>query len=268
MSEEERLQELYSYNILDTTPEKELNDIVQLASMVCNTPIAQITLIDNKRQWIKASYGMNTTETSRDDSFCTHAIEHPRGILEVEDSHNDERFKNNFFVTGETGIRFYAGAPLVTPKGFVLGTLCVIDRQPGKLSEREKDGLRVLSERVMHYLEVRRINVLLKKQLSYTALKLKIADSNSDDLQDASALLESKYLSALEAIIFSVSHSVRAPITTLEGLIYLLSKHEKWDHETIADYVERIKAIVSELNLYTSNLTRALNGLRNEQNGR
>ncbi len=114
LDEEDRVRELHSYDILDTVPEKELNDIVELASSICNTPIAQITLIDNKRQWIKATFGLSGGSTGH-HSFCNDTIQTPHQLFEVTDSTRDQRFDSNPYVTGDPYICFYAGSPLVTP---------------------------------------------------------------------------------------------------------------------------------------------------------
>ena len=147
--EKNRIDELNRYLILDSLPEKEFDDIVELASTICSTPIAQISIIDSDRQWIKASYGIAAKETARQFSFCSHTLNDPINVLEVPDSMKDDRFKNNPLVLAAPGIRYYAGSPLVTPSGFVLGTLCVIDTKPRKLSDDKKNGLKLLANKVM-----------------------------------------------------------------------------------------------------------------------
>ena len=153
--ETERLATLRNYGVLDTAPEKDSDDLVALAAHICDAPIALITFVDENRQWFKASFGLAVKETSRDVSFCAHAIHQPELFI-VPDATKDERFADNPLVTGEPGIRFYAGSPLVAPDGQVLGTLCVMDRQPRQLTAAQKQALAVLSRHVTARLELRR----------------------------------------------------------------------------------------------------------------
>src|SRR5690242_9502960 len=131
-NETDRLAALYSLNILDSAPEQDFDDIVALASNVCSTPMSLVTLVDMDRQWFKARCGQDLVETSRELSFCAHAIL-GRDLLVVPDATKDARFSDNPTVTVDGGIRFYAGAPLVTTEGYALGTLCVIDNEPRQL---------------------------------------------------------------------------------------------------------------------------------------
>jgi GAF domain-containing protein len=121
VNEQERLQALYEYDILDTIPEKDFDHLTKIASQICNTPISLITIIDSSRQWFKSNYGIDVRETGREYSFCAHAINTPQKIMVVPDSRLDERFADNPFVTGGPRAIFYAGVPLVTEDGYALG---------------------------------------------------------------------------------------------------------------------------------------------------
>src|SRR5882672_2312069 len=153
--EKRRLHVLWQYDVLDTVPEEVFDDLTELAAHICEAPIALITLVDEKRQWFKSKVGLTVAETSRDVSFCGHAIAQSELFI-VADATQDERFADNPLVTSEPGIRFYAGAPLITPDGHALGTLCVIDKVPRELRPDQKNALRVLARHVMTQLELRR----------------------------------------------------------------------------------------------------------------
>ncbi|MEO8450054.1 MAG: PAS domain S-box protein [Gemmatimonadota bacterium] len=150
-----RLQALRQYEVLDTLPDQALDDLTLLAAHICEAPIALISLIDEHRQWFKSKVGLSADETSRDISFCGHAILEP-GLFIVPDTMNDQRFIDNPLVTGDPQIRFYAGVPLVTAAGHALGTLCVLDRVPRELTLIQQDALRVLSRQVIAQLELHR----------------------------------------------------------------------------------------------------------------
>jgi diguanylate cyclase (GGDEF)-like protein/PAS domain S-box-containing protein len=155
-NEAQRLEALQGYNVLDTLPEQDFDDLTLLAQQVCQVPIALISLVDENRQWFKSKVGVSHTETSLDFAFCPYAILNPDEILIVQDAQKDPRFAESPRVTGGPKIRFYAGAPLVTPDGLALGTLCVIDRVPRDLNAEQKTALRALSRIVITQLELRR----------------------------------------------------------------------------------------------------------------
>jgi len=173
MEETQRLKELLDYKILDTPPEKELDDLANIASLACGVPISLLTLVDDKRQWFKSKKGLSVSETLREDSFCQHALHNPDEILVVNDSWEDDRFKDNVLVLSDPHIRFYAGAPLVTPTGNVLGTLCVIDREPRELTDDQKSILKILSEKAINYLNTRKLILEQKENIETNLTKIK-----------------------------------------------------------------------------------------------
>ncbi len=195
-NEKERLQALRQYKVLDTDPELEYDELVQLASEICEVPISLITLIDDDRQWFKAKIGLSLPGTPRDTSFCAHAI-HDEAIMEIEDAQQDERFFDNPLVTGDPNIRFYAGMPLVNPEGFKLGTLCVIDRVPRKLTDLQKKAIATLGRQVVKQLETRLQN---------------------DELNRLSHI-QNKMLSV-------IAHDVRGPLSSLQVLLEFIDPTE------------------------------------------
>jgi anti-sigma regulatory factor (Ser/Thr protein kinase) len=164
-NEAARLEALHRYRILDTEPERSFDDLTLLASHICGTPMALITLVDADRQWFKSRIGVAITETARAVSFCTHAINH-RDLFIVPDARHDERFRDNPLVTGSLEIRFYAGAPLVTPDGHAVGTLCVMDRVARTLSREQLEALTALCRQAEAQLELRRHLVELREALA------------------------------------------------------------------------------------------------------
>ncbi|MHA8068874.1 PAS domain S-box protein [Aquirufa ecclesiirivi] len=164
-NEENRLSALYEYQILDTFAEKEFDKITSLASYICQVPIAIISLVDKDRQWFKSEVGLGAKETTREVSFCQYTIMGDQ-IFEVPNALEDSRFVNSPLVTGNPHIRFYAGAPLTTPDGFQIGSLCVIDQVPRELTKEQRDALTTLSEHVIQTLELRIMNRALKEQVN------------------------------------------------------------------------------------------------------
>ena len=191
--EEERLKTLRSYEILDTGPEQEFDDITLLASRICGTPIAMISLIDENRQWFKSKVGMTESETARDIAFCAHGILQA-DLFVVPDAQADERFATNPLVTGAAKMRFYAGVPLITPDGHALGMLCVTDQVPRELSPEQKTALQALSRQVVTQLELRH----RLAELRQTVLQLNRA---KEELKWKTAFLEAQMNTSPDGIL-------------------------------------------------------------------
>jgi len=168
-NEAERLAALKEYHILDTGAEQSYDDITTLAAHICEVPVAMISLVDEDRQWFKSKVGLEQQQTSRDVAFCAHAILQNEPFI-VRDATKDRRFADNALVTGEPHVRFYAGIPLINPEGLALGTLCVVDHQPRRLSAKQQEALQALSRQVMALLELRRVSARLADALEHVKI--------------------------------------------------------------------------------------------------
>ena len=162
--ERRRLDTLRDYEILDSLPEAVFDNITLLASQICQTPIALISLIDRDRQWFKSRRGIDVSETTRDQALCSTAIKSDARLFEVEDCTRDPAFADNPLVRGDPGIVFYAGAPLEAPDGSRLGTLCVIDRRPRVLTDDQRVALKALAQQVLALIETRKLHRSLVAQ--------------------------------------------------------------------------------------------------------
>lgn len=219
-NEIERLNDLRSYEILDTLPENEYDEITFLASQICGTPISLISLIDENRQWFKSRHGVALEETPRDQSFCGYALKDQDKIMIVRDSRNDERFHDNPLVLGDPNIVFYAGIPLVTPKGNSLGTLCVIDNVPRELDQAQITALKALGNQ-------------LEKLLEYRISLYKLNNSEK----------RLKEINATKNKLFSIiAHDLRGPIGGIKSLLELLiSNFNLSDIKKIQEMLEVIQ---------------------------
>ncbi len=200
INELERLRELNEYSLLDTLPEEDYDNITQLASQICGTPIALITLIDKDRQWFKSSLGLAGTETPRNVSFCAHAILSPEEIMVVPDSREDDRFFDNPLVSGAPQVVFYAGIPLVTNKGFPLGALCVIDSVPHNISREQLKSLKALSTNVVRLFELR------KSKMELEMVQTELQRKNQE----------------LERFASIAAHDLKSPLSNISSIVDLL----------------------------------------------
>ncbi|QHT71052.1 PAS domain S-box protein [Rhodocytophaga rosea] len=211
--EEKRLNALKSYFILDTPPEEELDALTRLAAYICNCPVSLITLIDADRQWIKSKQGMDVTETVLEISFCKFTIKSDQ-MLEVFDATTDERFSSNPMVTGDPHIQYYCGMPLITPEGYRLGSLCVINYKPSQLNSQQKQALQILAGEVMARMELKK----QKKQLELE--KKRLAESENRYRQLIENIEGFIFTHDLNGVILSVNQKMAATLGyTQENLV-------------------------------------------------
>jgi two-component system NtrC family sensor kinase len=248
-NEAERLIDLLSYELLDTECEAAYDDLVRIASAVCDTPIALVSLVDADRQWFKAQVGLDAKQTSRDISFCGHAIE-GKDIFEIPDSQLDERFADNPLVTGEPKIKFYAGVPLINASGHALGTLCVIDKKSRILSGYQREMLLTLSRQVITHFELRKAHIENRDFGEELQRISKIVIDQNDKLRYF------EKLRALHEMSNRVSHEVNNPLASMmlsHAGIKRVTEDEKILKKlaTAEKSAKQIASIVESLKLFT-----------------
>ncbi|MDX1629844.1 MAG: GAF domain-containing sensor histidine kinase [Fulvivirga sp.] len=210
-NEEKRLQELLSYDILNTEVEEDFDNLTKLAAEICGTKIALVSLIDDQRQWFKSACGLNVKETTKEIAFCGHALHQPDQLFLVKDAREDKRFHDNPLVTGDPYIVFYAGVPLLSESGLPLGTLCVIDDKPKVLTEAQVQALKILSRQVMNLIDLRK-----KKH----------------QLNEKNDLLERKN-EEIEGFAHTAAHDLKSPLHNIIFAIDLLKKMQSIKDEEI-----------------------------------
>ncbi|WP_052430580.1 GAF domain-containing DNA-binding protein [Hymenobacter sp. DG25B] len=231
VSEEERLEALHSYQVLDTPPEPSLDALTRLAAIICGTPISLVSLVDAERQWFKSNLGLEATpETPRNMAFCQHAMFTEKGVYEVNNATEDPLFQNNPLVTDEPSIRFYAGAPLLTPEGIPLGTLCTLHTEPHALSVQQREALTILAREVSMHLELRRTQLLLEQEKQKLEGLLKMANDSAQAL----------YMSSRNEIF--VKHEQKLQRVKITDINFI---------EALGDYVN-IHTITERLTIYTT----------------
>jgi two-component sensor histidine kinase len=226
--EHDRLATLRSYRIIDSQPEPAFDDLVQLAARSCQTPIALISLIDERRQWIKAEVGLGLQETPLDRSICLSAMLLP-GLTIVPNLEEDPRFADNPLVTGDPHLRFYAGAALRTPDGVPLGALCVLDYVPRHLTEDQADTLTRLARQVMSQLELRR------------------AIAEHDEKAETSRQIEQRQ----SLLVRELHHRVKNTLATVQALVGATGRSTGSFDEFYHSFSNRIASLARTHNLLT-----------------
>jgi K+-sensing histidine kinase KdpD len=179
-SEERRINTLSSYEIQYGETETDFDDVTLLASQICNTQISYISFIDDKTQWFKSTINFDALQCPREISICSYALETPNSITEIEDVRDDARFYNNPAVIGPSKIVFYASAPLIAPNGMAIGTVCVLDKKPHKLTSKQKKALIALSKQVINVLELRKQKHIIEQNIKVLAAKNKALEGFTD----------------------------------------------------------------------------------------
>ncbi|WP_046235325.1 sensor histidine kinase [Pseudomonas syringae pv. coryli] len=246
-SEEERVLSLEHLKILDSAPEQDFDDIVLLATTLCDAPIALVSLVDRERQWFKACIGLDVQETHRDLAFCAHAILQPSDVLVVEDATTDPRFRESPLVLGPPYIRFYAGAPIRTEAGHALGTVCVIDIWPRVLSDQQRRALLALARQTAALMQYRLVSEQRDQHAAELALGLESSQSQSlalglESSQSQSLALErnlrqSQRVSSLGMLTASIAHDFNNLLQALSASLQLIRMRSRrpTDVETLSD---------------------------------
>lgn len=235
--EDARLDALRDYEVLDTDPEAVFDDIVKLASAICDMPMSIISLVDSDRQWFKAEIGMGTRETSLDESICAHAVLE-EDFLEISDTVLDPRTVDNPLVTGDPLLRFYAGAVLQTPEGLPIGSLCVLDHRPRELTPLQRDTLRVLARQVMAQLDLRRALSeadLLRKEVDHRV---------KNSLQSISSLTRLQARRAETGEAREALGIVQRRVDTVAAMHEALYRSETDGMVAMRPFVEKVAALI------------------------
>ncbi|WP_052738366.1 response regulator [Robbsia andropogonis] len=271
-NEAARIAALERLALLDTEPEIAFNDIVQLAATVCDTPIALVSLIDRDRQWFKARIGLDATQTHRDLAFCAHAILQPEALTIVLDATADARFSGNPLVTDEPGIRFYAGAPLRSPDGHALGTLCVIDTKPRSLDDKsglapftaaQQQGLLALARQATALIQLRELGLARARQNHALRQKITMALADTSDADEGlyARLRHEQRVNAVGQLASGIAHDFNNLLQTISTSLQLVQRKaeqaehvRRWANSGMLA-VEHGASLVSQLLAFSRNRT-------------
>lgn len=259
--ESERLRNLYSYNILDSEGEFSFDKITKIASQICDTPISLISLLDSDRQWFKSRVGLSAESTPRSVAFCHYTIQ-GNDVMEVKNATDDERFRSNPLVTGDPNIRFYAGAPLKTPEGYNLGTLCVIDTKEKKLTNEQLEILKMLADQVVELIVLHKTNRDLKKA--------------KDLLEQQQGLIVTKTrLESIGELAGGVCHQINNPLAIIVGRSMILRSQLKEklpgdgevqrELEVIEETSQRVSGILKALRSYAKDMGNTVSKINLEE---
>lgn len=231
--EKNRLVALRKLDIIDTQPEKQYDEIAELASYICETPIGLISILDNDKQWMKACVGVENCEAENNFTFCQYAIKHEGNLFEVNDARTDERFKNQSFTFGDDPVVFYAGVPLRNKEGLTLGSLCVIDHEARSLTEKQRKSLLYLANQVINLFEIRIKN---------------------NTLRESQKLLKEKN-TQLKNFAGVVSHDMKMPLANMIVTIDIIkAKYSQHFDESGLNYINNLKQSAFKLSDYISNI--------------
>lgn len=236
--ESRRLSALRRFSVLDTDSERAFDDIVQLASKLCEVPVSLISLVDEDRQWFKAKVGLEIDQTPREQAICAHAILQD-GIFEIPDTQTDTRSADNPLCIGEDGLRFYAGATLKSADGMPIGTLCVLDYQPRELTDLQREALEVLAKQVMTQLELRETiarEAILRKEIDHRV---------KNSLQSVSSFVSLERKAAGDEKAQQVLASVQQQIETVALLHQQIGTGDGGDDIALDDYLGRVVALIA-----------------------
>ena len=238
--EARRLKALHGYDVLDTGAEADFDDIVALASAICEVPVSLISLVDGDRQWFKAAKGFDLPETPLEQSVCAHAIMGD-GILEIPDMSLDPRTRDNTLHTGGPRVQYYAGANLIAPGGLPIGTLCVLDTKPRQLTQFQREALRALSKQVITQLELR------KKLRQETEMRAEIDHRVSNSLQTISSLLRLSARKVQDEDALGVLKFVERRLSAVASLHGELMGRDGQGTVDAAGYLDRVASFLREI---------------------